>query len=127
MFQIAIRAHFDAAHFLRNYPGKCSRIHGHRWEVEVCLKGNELSSTGMLVDFQDLKQAVNQTIAAYDHNLLNELPEFSQENFNPTAENIARQIFLEVKNTLEFERPICLAWVKVYESPDAWALYKEDL
>ncbi|MFZ3102046.1 MAG: 6-carboxytetrahydropterin synthase QueD [Desulfitobacteriaceae bacterium] len=125
MFQIAIRAHFDAAHFLRNYPGKCSRIHGHRWDVEVCLKGNELSATGMLVDFHDLKQAVKQTIAAYDHNLLNELPEFTQENLNPTAENIAKQLFHEVKKALEIERNTCLAWVKVYESPDAWAIFEE--
>ncbi len=126
MFQIVIRTHFDAAHFLRNYTGKCSRIHGHRWDVEVSLKGFELSSTGMLVDFHDLKQAVKQTIAAYDHNLLNELPEFSQENLNPTAENLARQIFQEVKGSLEFEQNICLAWVKVYESPDAWAIFEED-
>ena len=126
MFRIAIRAHFDAAHFLRNYPGKCSQIHGHRWEVEVCLKGTELSATGMLVDFHDLKRTVNQTIAAYDHNLLNELPEFSPENLNPTAENIARQLFLEVRKTLELEPGTSLAWVKVYESPDAWAVYEED-
>jgi 6-pyruvoyltetrahydropterin/6-carboxytetrahydropterin synthase len=127
MFQIAIRAHFDAAHFLRDYPGKCSQIHGHRWEVEVCLKGTELSAAGMLVDFHDLKKAVNQIITAYDHNLLNELPEFSRENLNPTAENIARQIFYEVKKILILEPEIRLAWVKVYESPDTWAIYEEDL
>jgi 6-pyruvoyltetrahydropterin/6-carboxytetrahydropterin synthase len=126
MFQIAIRAHFDAAHFLHNYPGKCSQIHGHRWEVEVCLKGTELSATGMLVDFHDLKKAVNQIITAYDHSLLNELPEFSQENLNPTAENIARQIFLDVKKVLELEQNTCLARVKVFESPDTWAIYEED-
>jgi 6-pyruvoyltetrahydropterin/6-carboxytetrahydropterin synthase len=127
MFQIAIRAHFDAAHFLRNYPGKCSQIHGHRWEVEVCLKGTELSATGMLVDFHDLKKTVNKAIAAYDHNLLNELPEFSQENLNPTAENIARQLFLSIKALLKLELNTFLVWVKVYESPDTWAIYEEDL
>jgi queuosine biosynthesis protein QueD len=127
MFQIAIRAHFDAAHFLRNYPGKCSQIHGHRWEVEVCLKGTELSATGMLIDFHDLKKAVNQTIADYDHNLLNDLPEFSRQNLNPTAENIARQIFLNIKKVLILKQDTSLAWVKVYESPDTWAIYEEDL
>lgn len=126
MFRIAIRAHFDAAHFLRNYPGKCAQVHGHRWEVEVCLKGTKLSAVGMLVDFHDLKKAVNQIIVNYDHNLLNDLPEFRQEKFNPTAENIARQIFLDVKNILQFEHDTSLAWVKVYESPDTWAIYEED-
>jgi 6-pyruvoyltetrahydropterin/6-carboxytetrahydropterin synthase len=126
MFRIAIRAHFDAAHFLRNYPGKCAQVHGHRWEVEVCLKGSELSASGMLLDFHDLKQVVNQAIEAYDHCLLNELAEFDQENLNPTAENIARQIYLEVSRTLVLEENISLSWVKVYESPDAWAVYEED-
>ncbi len=79
------------------------------------------------MDFHDLKKAVNQIITAYDHNLLNELPEFSRENLNPTAENIARQIFYEVKKILILEPEIRLAWVKVYESPDTWAIYEEDL
>ena len=37
MFMINVQAHYDSAHFLRNYHGKCERLHGHRYEVEVAL------------------------------------------------------------------------------------------
>ncbi len=33
--RLQYRFHFDAAHQLPNYSGKCANLHGHRWEVEV--------------------------------------------------------------------------------------------
>ena len=37
MFQVCVQAHFDAAHFIRNYDGNCAKLHGHRWNVIVCM------------------------------------------------------------------------------------------
>ena len=124
MFQVVIRSHFDAAHFLRNYQGKCARLHGHRWDVEVCIEGQQLDELGMLVDFGQIKQGVNGILDRLDHELLNEIGEFA-EKLNPTAENLAQFIYHEIKKTLGIT-PKRLAWVKVYESGDAWAVYKED-
>ena len=42
MFIISVRAHYDAAHFLRDYHGKCERMHGHRYEVEMALGFEEV-------------------------------------------------------------------------------------
>jgi len=37
MYQVSVKQHFDAAHFLRGYQGKCERVHGHRFEVAVAV------------------------------------------------------------------------------------------
>jgi 6-pyruvoyltetrahydropterin/6-carboxytetrahydropterin synthase len=29
MYTVSVQAHYDSAHFLRNYKGKCERLHGH--------------------------------------------------------------------------------------------------
>lgn len=125
MFQVCVQAHFDAAHFIRNYDGKCANLHGHRWNVVVCIEGRQLDQLGMLMDFSQVKQAIRKSIELMDHSLLNDLPSFGSEGMNPTAENLARVIFMELKKDLVLiEKRI--AWVKVYESPDTWAIYKED-
>ena len=62
MYKLRVKAAFDSAHFLSGYNGKCANIHGHRWTVEVEIKGDGLQQTGekkgMLIDFGDLKKAV---------------------------------------------------------------------
>lgn len=125
MFQTVIRSHFDAAHFLRNYQGKCAHLHGHRWDVEIGVEGKQLDHTGMLVDFGELKKALYQVLDQLDHQLLNDIPEFAREK-NPTAENLAAYLYREIKERLLLPEGLTLAGVKVYESPDAWAFYKED-
>ncbi|AET68840.1 queuosine biosynthesis protein QueD [Desulfosporosinus orientis DSM 765] len=125
MFQVCVRAHFDAAHFIRGYDGDCAKLHGHRWDVEVCISGNQLDSLGMLIDFKDVKQTIRKTLKSLDHSLINDLTHFGPQGINPTAENLARFLFLEFKRDLRLNDNN-LAWVKVYESPDTWAIFKED-
>lgn len=125
MFRTVIRSHFDAAHFLRNYQGKCAQLHGHRWDVEIGVEGRQLDHAGMLADFGELKKALHQVLYQLDHQLLNDIPEFASEK-NPTAENLAAYLYREIKERLLLPQGLNLAGVKVYESPDAWAFYKED-
>ena len=56
MYTVSVRAHYDAAHFLRNYEGKCAQIHGHHYVVEVALQTPSLDKSGMAFDFVDLKR-----------------------------------------------------------------------
>ena len=56
MFRIQVKDHFDSAHQLRGYEGKCSRVHGHRWDVEVCIEGTQLDHLNMLIDFTIVKK-----------------------------------------------------------------------
>lgn len=124
MFQVCVQAHFDAAHFIRNYDGKCANLHGHRWNIVVCIEGQELDELGMLIDFSKVKQATKLLVSELDHSLLNDLPSFGAQGVNPTAENVAKMLFMELKKNLPLH-PNHLSWVKVYESPDAWAIFKE--
>ena len=125
MFQVFVQAHFDAAHFLRNYDGNCAKLHGHRWNVVVCIEGQHLNHLGMLIDFSDVKQSIRKKLKLFDHSLLNDLASFGLEGVNPTAENLAQQLFTELKRDLVLTDKR-LAWVQVNESPDAWAIFKED-
>ncbi|OLN29975.1 6-carboxytetrahydropterin synthase QueD [Desulfosporosinus metallidurans] len=125
MFQVCVQMHFDAAHFIRNYDGKCANLHGHRWNVVVCIEGRELDDLGMLIDFSEVKKAMRKSLTLLDHSLLNDLPSFGPQGVNPTAEHLAQFMFRELQNDLVLGDKR-LAWVKIYESPDTWTIFKED-
>ena len=107
--------HFDAAHFLRGYEGDCANLHGHRWEVEVCVSGRSLGELGILIDFKELKRIMKKVLP--DHRLLNGIPAFEQ--VNPTAENLALYLFEKIRFMLPYG--VRLDSVRVWESPGACA------
>lgn len=124
MFQVSKTFSFDAAHALRGYAGSCERLHGHRFEVAVCVEGERLSDLGILVDFRDLKAAMARATADYDHNNLNDVPPFTE--INPSAELLAQVIFQTLRAELAQQTPVArLAYVQVWESPTSWAKYWE--
>ncbi|MEA2568835.1 MAG: 6-pyruvoyltetrahydropterin/6-carboxytetrahydropterin synthase [Acidobacteriota bacterium] len=85
---------FEAAHFLPNVPEghKCRRIHGHSFRGEVAVRGEVDPHTGWLIDFADLKRAVDPIVAELDHYFLNEIAGLD----NPTSENLAAWIWARV-------------------------------
>lgn len=121
MYKVNVRRHFDSAHGLRGYRGKCENLHGHRWEVVVSLESEELDDFGMAFDFTILKHELDAVLESFDHHNLNETPPF--DRINPTSENIARVIYYELKRRLPQAR---LRYVEAWESPDAWATFSED-
>ena len=56
MYQVCVEGHFDAAHYLRDYGGKCENIHGHRFKVVVSLRAKKLNKIGLAYDFTELKR-----------------------------------------------------------------------
>lgn len=95
MFEVRITDDFAAAHFLRDYNGKCENLHGHNYKVYVHVGGNELDEGGMLLDFTLLKTALKEVLSKIDHTNLNDIADFDQ---NPSAERIAVYIY---KNMLK--------------------------
>jgi 6-pyruvoyltetrahydropterin/6-carboxytetrahydropterin synthase len=124
MFELTIAVNFEAAHCIRNYPGKCSRLHGHNWKVEVNICGNKLNELGMLVDFVDLKTAVNGILVKLDHYYLNEVEPFCE--INPTAENLAQYIYEKLDETPIFQQNVKLRSIRVWESPNSAAAYSKE-
>jgi queuosine biosynthesis protein QueD len=72
MFEVSVDHTFAAGHALRNYKGKCENVHGHNYKVRVTIAGNQLDSTGLLVDFADLRAAIKAVVDRLDHRFLND-------------------------------------------------------
>ncbi len=123
MFEIEVSAAFEAAHFIEGYAGKCSRLHGHNWQVTALVRGEELDALGMLVDFKVVKAELNKILDEFDHRFLNELDAFATDN--PTAENLARKIFQRLAASEIFGGSAKLYAVKVHESPNSCVTYRE--
>ncbi len=120
-FEITIRETFSAAHRLSDYAGACERIHGHNYTVEVSVTSAELDAAGMVMDFHELKEMVRDVLKTLDHQFINDLAAF--QKVNPTAENIARFVFQELKKALP--SGVFLKQVTVWETENSRATYNE--
>lgn len=123
MYEISAFGHFDAAHFLREYKGKCANVHGHRWKVEITLQGQKLDELGILIDFMDVKSMLKEVLNIFDHKMVNDIPPF--DKLNPTAENLSRFIYDEMAEKLKdrIGTHIKIARVTIWESESASASY----
>lgn len=124
LFELVVNGAFEAAHRLVDYPGKCNRLHGHSWTVEMSVSGDKLDKIGMVADFKVLKNLLMEVLDAMDHQYLNELPQFTK--INPTAEHIAKYIYETVENYDVFKTTVKLDYIKVWESPKAAVIYRKD-
>lgn len=104
------RVSFCAAHFLPNYEGNCSNIHGHTWKVDVGVEGPIHRKSGMVIDFKVLKEFLEPILEDFDHNCLNGLIP------NPTAENIAVYILKLMKAQV-----VGVKFIRVWESETSYA------
>jgi 6-pyruvoyltetrahydropterin/6-carboxytetrahydropterin synthase len=127
MFELKVKTRFAGAHRLTMVGQKCENLHGHNWQVEVCVKGSELNDAGVLADFGDIKKAVRKVVDGdLDHKYLNELPVF--EGMQPTSERIAVYIAKEVQALLDesLTEKLHVSRVMAWESEDACAIYYPD-
>ena len=124
MFEVRVEADFAAAHFLKDYNGKCENLHGHNYKVFAHVRGNNLNEGGMLLDFSKLKDALRKTCKILDHTNLNDFPFFNQ---NPSAEKIALFIFENIKKELnesiDIPKEPFLYAVDVFETETSRARY----
>ncbi len=140
MFSIEVDGHFDAAHFLTDYHGKCENLHGHRYNVVVTLSvpDSALGATGtekdMVADFTQAKKAVAEICSAFDHTFIFEKGSLKPETiaaleaegfsltelpFRTTAENLAKEIFKRCK-----EQGLAVTKVEVDETPSNRAIFE---
>ena len=120
MYELQIITQFAAAHQLRNFSGKCEKLHGHNWRIEVFVEGEELNDAGLLIDFKEVKDATNRISEELDHSFLNELSQFKEQN--PSSENIAAYIFTRLSNVLN-DNNIKVTKVTAWESDTASSSY----
>ena len=140
MYRISVEQHFDAAHFLRGYQGKCEALHGHRFRVVAKITASGVNEVGLAYDFTVLKQQLGEILSRFDHTYLDDLPPFALgrtvwdnwlndlppfDKINPSSENIAATIYNELKLKVA-GAPISLSCVEVWESPQSGVAYSPD-
>ena len=121
VYTVSVQAHYDSAHYLEHYQGKCERLHGHRYVVEAAVRTAELDESGIAFDFVDLKRELRALADRLDHQLLNELPEFA--GVETSAENQARWFYVELRRRLPAPIAEGLLYARVWETPTQWAQY----
>lgn len=135
-YELKTYAHFDAAHFLTDYFGKCENLHGHRWNVEVSICAEDLKSSGsekgMVCDFGSFKKQVKAIIDEFDHTFLVEEGSLSQDTldalqreefeitilpYRTTAENLANDLLQRLTSS-----GLNVSRVQVAETPNNVAI-----
>lgn len=122
-YTLKILADFASAHTLRDYPGDCSRMHGHNWKLEVEVTATVLNEHGMGMDFKTIKTAARELAKTLDHRYLNDIPPF--DTVNPTAENIAQYFYQNLSATLNIDTAK-ISGVTLWETDRACVRYSED-
>jgi 6-pyruvoyltetrahydropterin/6-carboxytetrahydropterin synthase len=123
MYEIKVKAGFSAAHNLKNYRGKCEKLHGHNWSVEAAVASRDLDKGGMVLDFTVLKKALKSILEGLDHTYLNEHPYFKK--MNPSSENIAKYIYDRLSRKLS-TMDCRLSTITVWENENSCATYTEE-
>lgn len=136
--------HFEAAHALVGYDGKCRNIHGHSYELQVTVNGEPVDEpgnpkNGMVIDFHDLKQIVNEEVVErLDHsfiigtNMPEDFVESAKRNFDkivcvayqPTTENMLTDFAERIKERLP--QNVELYSVRLQETRDSYAEWRQE-
>ena len=119
MYELMVTGRFAAAHSLRNFNGRCEALHGHNWRVEVVVRGDTLDEAGLVMDFGELKAAMNKVLDGLDHKYLNEIKPFDE--YNPSSELIAKYLYEEISGLLP--PGVQMTRVSAWESDDSRATY----
>ncbi|RLD18441.1 MAG: 6-carboxytetrahydropterin synthase QueD [Caldiserica bacterium] len=118
MYRVVVSGSFSSAHYLRGYKGKCEKLHGHNWKIEVEVEGEELDKKGLLIDFKKLKKILNNILNELDHRNLNEVPYFKKKN--PSSENIAFYVYKKMKEKI---KGLKIVSVSCWEKEDSKAIF----
>jgi 6-pyruvoyltetrahydropterin/6-carboxytetrahydropterin synthase len=124
--------HFSYGHRLLNYDGPCRHLHGHNGMIQVEVAADELDGRGMVVDFGEIRDIVKDWVDAnLDHRMLlcradpavAVLRELNEPIYlfddNPTAENMAREIFEKAR-----EQGLAISEIRLWETPSSYAAYR---
>ena len=125
---------FCYGHRLLDYEGKCRHLHGHNGLLEVEIESESLDHRGMVMDFSDLRRMVKDWVDKnLDHKmllhkddpvvaLLSEMGEpFYPMDDNPTAENILKHIYRQMR-----KEGLMVSEMRLWETPSSYASYREE-
>jgi len=122
----------NMAHRILNYKGKCENVHGHDMRVQVWISGEKDKDTGLLSDFKEIEDIVND----FDHSIaLNKKDELVPHiktkliliDGEPTCENISELLFTNLESLNKKNPSLEVEKVRVWENPRSYAeFYKRE-
>jgi len=132
---------FDSGHRVMNECFKCFNLHGHTYKIEATWQFDTIESIGYAVDFKEIKRLFGQFVDDYlDHGFIANphdstyikacieeksklwVMSLNQGNYcNPTAENIAKEIFL-IADSLVHDYKVGLRCqnIRLWETPNCY-------
>ncbi|MBJ95970.1 MAG: 6-carboxytetrahydropterin synthase QueD [Rickettsiales bacterium] len=104
---------FCAAHRLPRHPGRCQRLHGHSYRLQVLVRGTPEPTTGMVIDFYTVESSVSAVVDELDGTCLNEVLA------TPTAEAIVVYLWRRISPSLP-----SLFELRLFETDDCQVIYR---
>ncbi|MCF7804264.1 MAG: 6-carboxytetrahydropterin synthase [Candidatus Marinimicrobia bacterium] len=125
MYTLSIQKSFVAQHYLIGGDfGPENELHSHPYRIDLRLTGNRLNEHGYLVDIDEVKSVLSDTVAIFQDTTLNDLPEF--RDLNPSLEHFARIFCEKIASALETETLEEIS-VRLWEDESTWAEYTQSL
>ena len=126
MYEITVESIFAAAHAICLPDGTLEPVHGHNWPVAVTVAADELDDIETVCDFHLLQSLLNDALAPWQNNDLNQCEPFNDGagglKINPTAERVAWAIAEKITPGLPGNCK--LVSVSVGEAPGCTATYR---
>ena len=121
MFAVSVETHFQASHQLALPDGSKEPAHNHNWSVTANVSSDRLNNMGVVMNFQELKAMVNETVAEFENSALETIDYFRRNN--PSAENVAKYIYEKLHNKLP--KGVKLRNIRIIEEPGCSAEFGE--
>lgn len=148
MLTITRKLEFDAGHRIPDHRSQCRNLHGHRYVLEITLRGDLVDTEGapdrgMVMDFADVKSlAMEHLVNRWDHaflvyagdervrEFLESMPDHKTVVLErvPTVENLAAIAFETLSRVYDahYGVNLRLTHVRLYETPNCWADFVRD-
>jgi len=133
MIKICKEFKWEMGHRLMYHNGLCVNPHGHSYKMQVILEGKK-DNNGMVMDYFELEQIVNEVINDFDHSfVVNEkdfvMRDFLVKNnfkyvtlpFDATAENLCDVFCDLLSNKLKLINNLKMLAIRIYETQDVYA------
>lgn len=130
---------FDAGHRVVNHESKCRNFHGHEYKAEIFAEAENLDTLGRVIDFSVIKEKIGGWIDDnFDHAMLINVADPDLDTFkkleggkkvyicgyNPTAENIAHDLYLRCQILL-VGTGVTVKKIKLWETSNCYVEYSE--
>jgi 6-pyruvoyltetrahydropterin/6-carboxytetrahydropterin synthase len=110
---VSVDRRFRASHQLSRADGSKEAAHWHDWAVTAEVRNEKLDSTGVVMDFGQLKSALGSIADELDNKSLESIDYFRRNN--PSAENVARYVYEQLSKKLP--AGVRLDCIRVMEEP----------